>query len=162
MIDGDAVFFSFAGPGREAVRTAKLPPTSCLDRAAAPQATAAPSRPGELHPGFALAYASLAAYNPGVAGPDDAGPTGRWCRPSNTPTTLTRQLVAISAVVPGTVGAVRRDELTCRLSLQPSLTSQTYTVRLIYRHDRYPHVTVTDPPLASHPDAVGLPPRLPG
>src|SRR5215217_7638942 len=59
-------------------------------------------------------------------------------------------------------GTTRRGVLDCRLRIQPSPASQTYTVRLIYRHGRPPKVTVTDPPLALHPDASQLPHVYPG
>ena len=41
----------------------------------------------------------------------------------------------------------------CLMPIQPSPASQTYTVRLHYRHGRRPQVTVVDPPLALHPGA---------
>jgi hypothetical protein len=70
---------------------------------------------------------------------------------------LTRQLVAITVVLPGTRGRVRRGELDCVAKLQPSPASRTYTVRLTYRHGRRPRVIVKDPPLALHPGATALP-----
>jgi hypothetical protein len=70
---------------------------------------------------------------------------------------LTRQLVAITGVIPSTQGRVRNGELDCTIPLQPSPASRTYTVRLVYRHGRRPRVTVTDPPLARHPGAQTLP-----
>jgi hypothetical protein len=75
---------------------------------------------------------------------------------------LTRQLVAITAELPGTDGTIRRGELDCTTRLQPSPASQTYTVRLRYRHGRRPRVTVTDPPLQLHPGAGALPHVYPG
>ncbi|MFF1680930.1 hypothetical protein ACFVYG_33435 [Streptomyces sp. NPDC058256] len=70
---------------------------------------------------------------------------------------LGRQLAAIKAVVPGARGTVRGGELVCTLTLQPTSVSRDYTVRIVYRHRRRPRVTVTDPPLALHPDAMALP-----
>lgn len=79
---------------------------------------------------------------------------------ASTPTravNLTRQLVAIMALLPDTEGVVRHGELVCVIRLQPSPASQTYTVRLTYRHGRRSRVTVTDPPLELHPGADALP-----
>jgi hypothetical protein len=70
---------------------------------------------------------------------------------------LGRQIAAIKTVVPGARGNVRRGELVCTLTLQPTPVSRNYTVRIVYRHRRRPRVTVTDPPLALHPDATALP-----
>lgn len=70
---------------------------------------------------------------------------------------LTRQLIAITAMLPDAQGSVRGGELNCTVRLKPSPASQTYTVRLTYRHGRHPRVTITDPPLDLHPDAVALP-----
>ncbi|MFJ8083368.1 hypothetical protein ACIQ6Y_22520 [Streptomyces sp. NPDC096205] len=70
---------------------------------------------------------------------------------------LGRQLAAIKVAVPATRGAVRGGELLCTLPLQPTPMSRNYTVRIAYRHRRRPRVTVTDPPLALHPDATALP-----
>ncbi|GIJ22850.1 hypothetical protein [Micromonospora lutea] len=71
---------------------------------------------------------------------------------------LTRQLVAITTVLPDAEGAVRGGELTCTVRLQPSPASRTYTVHLTYRHGLRPKVTVIDPPvLELHPDAEALP-----
>ncbi|MFI1409598.1 hypothetical protein ACH4Y0_06675 [Streptomyces sp. NPDC020707] len=67
------------------------------------------------------------------------------------------QLAAIKAVVPDTQGTVRGGELLCTLTLQPTPMSRSYRVRIVYRHRRRPRVTVTDPPLALHPDATALP-----
>lgn len=75
---------------------------------------------------------------------------------------VARQLIAITAALPDAAGTTRRGVLDCRLRIQPSPASQTYTVRLIYRHGRPPKVTVTDPPLALHPDASQLPHVYPG
>jgi hypothetical protein len=75
---------------------------------------------------------------------------------------LTRQLVALTGVIPSTQGRVRNGELDCTIRLQPSPGSRTYTVRLVYRHGRRPRVTVTDPPLARHPGAQTLPHVYPG
>src|SRR5215213_8904344 len=74
---------------------------------------------------------------------------------------VARQLIAITAALPDAAGTTRRGVLDCRLRIQPSPASQTYTVRLIYRHGRPPKVTVTDPPLALHPDASQLPHVIP-
>jgi len=79
---------------------------------------------------------------------------------ASTPTravNLTRQLVAILAVLPLAMGTVRTGQLICTLHLQPSPASQTYTVRLAYRHGQRPRVTVTGPPLILHPGAAALP-----
>jgi hypothetical protein len=84
---------------------------------------------------------------------------------ASTPTravNLTRQLVAIIAVLPDVEGTVRHGELDCTTQLQPSPASQTYTVRLAYRHGRRPRVTVTDPPLEFHSGAKALPHVYPG
>jgi len=70
---------------------------------------------------------------------------------------LGRQLAAIKAAVPDTRGIVRGGELLCTLPLQPTPMSRNYIVRIVYRHRRRPRVTVTDPPLALHPDATALP-----
>ncbi|MCX4763923.1 hypothetical protein OG562_23765 [Streptomyces sp. NBC_01275] len=70
---------------------------------------------------------------------------------------LGRQLAAIKAAVPDTRGTVRGGELVCTLTLQPTPVSRNYTVRIVYRHRRRPLITVTDPPLALHPDATALP-----
>ena len=75
---------------------------------------------------------------------------------------VARQLIAITAVLPDASGTTRRGVLDCRLRIQPSPASQTYTVRLIYRHGRPPKVTVTDPPLGLHPNASQLPHVYPG
>lgn len=75
---------------------------------------------------------------------------------------LTRQLVAITAVLPDADCTVRNGELTCTVRLQPSPASQTYTVHLAYRHGLRPKVTVTDPPLELHPGAKALPHVYPG
>lgn len=79
---------------------------------------------------------------------------------ASTPTravNLARQLMAIRVVLPGSRGTIRSGELDCRMGIQPSPASQTYSVRLRYRHGRRPRVTVTDPPLTLHPDARTLP-----
>jgi hypothetical protein len=79
---------------------------------------------------------------------------------ASTPTravNLTRQLTAIRARLPTATGTVRRGELDCLMRIQPSPASQTYRVRLLYRHGRRPRVTVTDPRLTLHPDAHALP-----
>jgi hypothetical protein len=68
-----------------------------------------------------------------------------------------RQLTAIRAVLPAATGTVRRGRLDCVIPIQPSPASQTYTVRLRYQNSQRPQVTVTDPPLALHADAQGLP-----
>jgi hypothetical protein len=84
---------------------------------------------------------------------------------ASTPTravNLIRQLIAIRAVLPTARGTVRHGELDCVMRIQPSPASQTYTVRLLYRHGRRPRVTVTDPPLTLHPDAHTLPHIYPG
>lgn len=70
---------------------------------------------------------------------------------------LGRQLAAIKVAVPNTQGTVRGGELLCTLPLQPTPMSRSYSVRIVYRHRRRPRVTVTDPPLALHPDATALP-----
>lgn len=75
---------------------------------------------------------------------------------------LTRQLVAITAVLPDANCTVRGGELTCTVRLRPSPASQTYTVRLAYRHGRRPKVTVTDPPLELQYGAKALPHVYPG
>jgi hypothetical protein len=49
---------------------------------------------------------------------------------------LARHLAAITAVLPNAEGTIRRGELDCTIRLQPSPASQTYTVRLVYRHGR--------------------------
>lgn len=75
---------------------------------------------------------------------------------------LTRQLVAITAVLPDARGTVRGGELTCSFQLRPSPASRNYTVRLTYRHGRRPRVTITDPPLELRPGATALPHVYPG
>jgi hypothetical protein len=75
---------------------------------------------------------------------------------------LTRQLVAITNVLPDAEGTVRDGELDCRVRLQPSPASRTYTVRLTYRHGRRPRVTITDPPLDLCPGSTALPHVYPG
>ncbi|MFB6780261.1 hypothetical protein ACFCX0_23150 [Streptomyces sp. NPDC056352] len=66
-------------------------------------------------------------------------------------------MAAIKTAVPDACGTVRGGELVCTLTLQPTAVSRIYTVRITYRHRRRPRVTVTDPPLALHPDATALP-----
>jgi len=73
-----------------------------------------------------------------------------------------RQLSAVRSVLPAASGTIRHGELDCRVPIQPSPASQTYMVRLRYRHGRAPRVTVIDPPLARHPDARALPHVYPG
>lgn len=75
---------------------------------------------------------------------------------------LAAQLVAITAVLPDSRGAVRGGELTCDFRLRPSPVSRTYTVHLIYRHGQRPRVTITDPELALHPGATTVPHVYPG
>ncbi|QNA72021.1 hypothetical protein C8250_009000 [Streptomyces sp. So13.3] len=70
---------------------------------------------------------------------------------------LGRQMAAIKAVIPGVQAAVRGGELVCTFTLQPTTASRNYTVRIVYRHRRRPRVTITDPPLALHPNATALP-----
>jgi hypothetical protein len=84
---------------------------------------------------------------------------------ASTPTravNLTRQLIAITAVLPGARGVVRGGQLTCTVDLRPTPASQTYTVRLVYRHGRSPQVAVIEPPLDRHPGASELPHVYPG
>jgi hypothetical protein len=73
-----------------------------------------------------------------------------------------RQLTAIRAVLPAATSTIRRGELDCLMPIQPSPASQTYTLRLRYRHGRRPRVTVVDPQLARHPDTRALPHIYPG
>jgi hypothetical protein len=73
-----------------------------------------------------------------------------------------RQLSAIRSALPAATGTIRRGELHCQVSIQPSPASQRYTVRLRYRHGRRPRVTVAGPPLARHPGAHNLPHVYPG
>lgn len=70
---------------------------------------------------------------------------------------LGRQLAAIKHSLPEAQGTVRAGELRCTAVLQPTPACRRYTARLTYRHGRAPQVTITDPPLALHPDASSLP-----
>jgi hypothetical protein len=71
-------------------------------------------------------------------------------------------MIAIRTVLPAATSAVRRGELECIAPIQPSPASQTYTVRLRYRHGRQPRVTVITPQLTRHPDLYALPHVYPG
>lgn len=75
---------------------------------------------------------------------------------------LTKQLLAITGVLPNAEGHVRRGELVCTLHVQPCQASRNYTVHLAYRHGIRPCVTVTDPALELHPRASELPHVYPG
>jgi hypothetical protein len=70
---------------------------------------------------------------------------------------LTKQMLAIAAVVRDARGRVQGGQLDCELRLQPTPASCVYTVRLAYRHGTRPKITVTDPALQLHPDAKTLP-----
>ncbi len=73
-----------------------------------------------------------------------------------------RQLIAIRTVLPAATGRIRHGALHCVMSVQPSPASQTYTVHLRHQNGRRPQITVTDPPLALHPNAHTLPHVYPG
>jgi hypothetical protein len=73
-----------------------------------------------------------------------------------------RQFTAIRSVLPAVRGTVRSGGLDCIVPIQPSPASQTYTVRLRYRHGHHPRVTVIDPQLTRHSDAQSLPHVYPG
>lgn len=75
---------------------------------------------------------------------------------------LTKQLLAITRVLPSAKGRVRHGELVCTLLVQPCPVSRKYTIRLAYRHSTRPCVTVTDPALELHPRASTLPHVYPG
>jgi hypothetical protein len=60
-------------------------------------------------------------------------------------------------VLPAATGQLQRGGLECIMPIQPSPASETYTVRLRYRHWHRPEVTVTKPCLARHLDAHRLP-----
>lgn len=79
---------------------------------------------------------------------------------ASTPTraiNLARQMAAVKAAVPTAETTLRGGELVCNLTLQPTPVSRRYTVRIAYRHRGNPRVSITDPPLALHPDATHLP-----
>jgi hypothetical protein len=75
---------------------------------------------------------------------------------------LAQQLHAITTVLPAANGKIREGKLVCTMPIQPSPASCTYTVRLRYQHGVRPHITVTDPPLDTHPRATALPHVYPG
>lgn len=73
-----------------------------------------------------------------------------------------RQLIAIRSRLPTAAGTVTSSGLDCVMPIQPSPASQTYTVRVQYRHGHCPRVTVIAPQLALHPTAQAPPHVYPG
>lgn len=84
---------------------------------------------------------------------------------ASTPTraiNLARQLVAIRSAIPQTRGQIHHGRLDCRVPIQPSPASQTYSARIQYRHRANPRVHIVEPTLALHPDSSHLPHVYPG
>jgi hypothetical protein len=67
------------------------------------------------------------------------------------------QQARIEAVLPEAEVSIHRGELVCTMYLQPTPACRRYTARIVYRHRRQPRVTITDPTLELHPNAVSLP-----
>lgn len=72
------------------------------------------------------------------------------------------QLAAIQHHFPHAAGRIRRGELECTLTLQPSPASRTYTVRLTHHYGQHPEVHVLEPDLTLHDGARQLPHVYPG
>jgi hypothetical protein len=78
------------------------------------------------------------------------------------PINLARQLVAIRLALPAARGKIDGGQLDCVMPIQPSPASQTYRVRLHYKHWQPPSVHVIEPRLAVHPGSNVLPHVYPG
>jgi hypothetical protein len=64
---------------------------------------------------------------------------------------LAQQAFALRAAFPHTSAKLTATLLDWTGDLQPTTLSRTYTVRVVYRLDRFPNVTVLEPTLESRP-----------
>ena len=67
------------------------------------------------------------------------------------------QLGVIRHHFPHATGRIRRSELVCTVTLQPSPASRAYTLRVTHHYGKHPQVDVIEPNLQLRDDASQLP-----